>query len=215
MSKKYWKIDDPLFKTLPKINRQRIQELFEQFKTDKSCRDELILSLLQICKLIIEQRLYKNPGLQRSVDDLVSILTLRTCTWVDGLDTPKQFTTRYYWQLIKNELNDFNSNDINPNVTGNWLRKQHSEGYIPPVRIALKEDLLQINPTRTVEFEDILLALAETDFEREVVILRFQGFNDIEIAEDYNISESTVSRTRFELEERYERYSQRTYRETL
>lgn len=215
MSKKFWKFSNPLFNSLPKINRVLTRDLFEKFKTDKSVKDDLILSLLPICKLILEQRMYKNPGLQRIIDDLAGVLILKTCTWVDELTNHDHFTSRYYWQVIKNSINSFNSGDANPNVTGNWLRIQHGEGFKAPVRISLREDLLQINPTHTFEFADILLAMAETHTEREFIILRFQGFNDSEIAEKLSTSESTISRLRLDLEDRYDYYSKKTREELL
>jgi hypothetical protein len=207
MSKKYWSLNNSLFDSLPKYNKNRLIELFElAISNNIAIKDELIFQLLAICAIIVRKRLYKNPSLQRSLDDLLGLLILRTCSWVDAIykhtmdATP---TPEYYWQLIKNEIHDFNTNDNNPNVSGNWLRKQYQKGKPSPVRLKLKDDLLQINPTELLEFEDILLNLAETERERETIILRFQNYTDYEIAEHLKVDRSTISLIRKELEDRY------------
>ncbi len=207
MPKKYWKLNNSLFDSLPKYNKTRLIELFELATHDNiNIKDELIFQLLAVCDLIVRKRVYKNPSLQRSLDDLLSILILRTCTWVDAIykhTITAIPTPEYYWQLIKNEIHDFNTNDNNPNVSGNWLRKQYQKGKPAPIRLKLKDDLLQINPTEILEFEDILLNLAETDREREIIILRFQNYTDYEIAEQLKVDRSFISHTRKELEDRY------------
>jgi hypothetical protein len=212
MSKKYWKVDDPLFESLPKFDRERTQELLTAIQADDlDVKDELTLQLLAMCKIILRRYLYKNPALQRQLPDLIGVLMLRTCTWVDDLSNHLVSDIQspdYYWQIIKNAIHDFNIDDNNPCVSGNWLRKQHHKGKISPVRVKLNDDLLQTNPTKVLELEDVLLTLAETDCEREVIILRFQGYTEFEIADQLNVNRIYVHRIRVALEERYDNYLQ-------
>jgi RNA polymerase sigma factor (sigma-70 family) len=213
MSKNCWKVNDPLFESLPNYDKVKIQELAAAMKNGRlDVKEELILQLLALCKVILQKQLYKNPSLQRCAADLVGMLMLRTCILIDELyqqtidciSVPK-----YYCQMIKNVINDFNADDNNPNVSGNWLRKQYNKGQVAPVRVKLGEELLQVNPTLVLELEDILLTLAETEREREVIVLRFQGYTETEIAEQLGISHSTVNRIRVDLEKRYDEYLQR------
>jgi RNA polymerase sigma factor (sigma-70 family) len=213
MSKRYWKVDDPLFESLPNYDKVRIQELLDALQRGQlDVKEELTLQLLALCKVILQKRLYKNPALQRSIADLIGVLMLRTCTWVDELCqqtvdcTP---TPKYYCQIIKNEINNFNTDDTNPNVSGNWLRKQYHKGQTAPVRVKLREELLQVNPTLVLELEDVLLTLAETEREREIIVLRFQGYTESEIAEQLGITRQYVNQIRANLEERYDEYLQR------
>lgn len=214
MPKSFWKVDDPLFESLPNYDKTRIQELLDAVKCGQfDVKEELTMQLLAMCKVILQKRIYKNPVLQYSVADLIGILILRTCTWVDELCKQSVDcipTPKYYCQLIKNVINDFNTCDDNPSVTGNWLRKQHiTQDKIIHRRIKLKEELLQVNPTLVLELEDVLLTLAETERERLVIVLRFQGYTETEIAEQLNIDQSTVNRLRVELEKRYDEYLKR------
>ncbi len=213
MSKRFWKVDDPLFESLPNYDKVRIQELLDAVQLGQlEVKEELTLQLLSLCKVILQKRLYKNPALQRCAADLVGTLMLRTCTWVDDLCKQQVDcipTPKYYCQIIKNEINNFNSADVNPNVSGNWLRKQHGKGKLTPVRVKLKDELLQVNPTLVLELEDVLLTLAETDRERESIVLRFHGYTDYEIAEQLNVDQSTIHRMRVALEKRYDEYLQR------
>jgi hypothetical protein len=213
MPKTYWNVDDPLFGSLPKFDKVYTQLLLDKLQSgDLTIKEELILQLLAICKIILKRRLYKNPALHRTVADLIGILMLKTCDWVqklsnkDGTQAP---TPEYYWQMIKNEVNNFNTDDTNPNVSGNWLRKQYWQGKHPSLRVKLKEDLLQINPTNTLDLEDILLSLAETEREREVIILRFHGFYESDIATKFNVTRQRINQILIELEKRYEAYLQK------
>lgn len=76
-------------------------------------------------------------------------------------------------------------------------------------RVKLKDELLQVNPTLVLELEDVLLTLAETDYEREIVVLRFQGYTESEIAEQLGITQQRVNQIRVDLEKRYDEYLQR------
>ncbi len=215
MSKRYWKVDDPLFESLPNYDKTRIQELLATIELGRlDVKEELTLQLLSLCKVILQKRLYKNPALQRCAADLVGTLMLRTCTWIDELckhscncDEP----FRYYCQLIKNEINHFAVDD--PGITGSGRDKKHCKHYKKgrsmATRVKLKDELLQVNPTLVLELEDVLLTLAETDYEREIVVLRFQGYTESEIAEQLGITQQRVNQIRVDLEKRYDEYLQR------
>lgn len=210
MPKRGWKLDDPLFDTLPRFNKARTQILLNQvYAGDLDSKEELTLQLLAIAKIIITKRLYKNPALQRSIADLLGVVMLQTCIWIDDLNQHRleiNPTPEYYWQIIKNKIHDFNTDDNNPNVSGNWLRKQYNNGKSQPVRVKLQDDLLLINPTVIMDLEDILITLAETDMEREIIVSRFQGFTDDEISGFFGCVRSTITRIRNSLEKRYEDY---------
>jgi hypothetical protein len=210
-----WKLNDPVFDSLPKrFDKVRVQELLDLVQSGKiEYKDDLILQLLIICRIVIIKKLFKNPSLHHSISDLIGTLVLRTCMWVDELSKQQSIshpTVEYYWQIIKNEIYDFNDGDSNPNVTGSWLRQQHGNGKIAPIRLCLKDDLLFINPTIILDLEDVLITLAETDRERDFVILRFQGYTDADIAKQFDVHETTVRRTRLALEKRYDDYLQLT-----
>jgi hypothetical protein len=210
MPKKFWNVDDPLFNSLPRFKSERVKELFKNFETiDAIDGEELILQLLSLCKIILKRQAYKNPAYYRNMPDLIGVLTLRTCIWLDDLKhhfDEKIATQEYYWQIIKHEIHDFNLDDNNPNVSGNWIRKQHRQGKPLATRIKLQDDLLQFNPTEVLDLEDILLTLSETERERELVVLRFQGFTEGEIAEQLGITQQYVHLIRADLEKRYDEY---------
>ncbi len=214
MSKRFWKIDDPLFESLPNYDKIKIQNMLDQWQAGNvNIKDELTLQLLALCKVILQKKLYKNPNLQRGTSDLIGTLMLRTCTWMDELFKHQSACLdpfKYYCQIIKNAINRFTPDD--PGVTGSGPHKNHckyyKQGRSMPVRIKLKKDLLQVNPTLILDFEDVLLALAETEREQKVIILRFQGYTDLDIAKQLKIDESTVSRLRSCLEKRYDEYLQ-------
>jgi hypothetical protein len=152
----------------------------------------------------------KNLAVGRNLDDLIGVLTLRTCNWVDTICQHDDLVdSSYYWQLIKNEIRDYQLDPSNQNVSGNWIRKQVGAGKKMPVRVFLKDDLIQINPTEIFDFEDILLTLAETDTERDIIILRFHGLMDGEIADKLRLEKTLVWRIRVGLEKRYEMYIQK------
>ncbi|MFA5344694.1 MAG: sigma factor-like helix-turn-helix DNA-binding protein [Candidatus Omnitrophota bacterium] len=216
MSKRFWKVDDPLFESLPNYDKTKIQELLKSVQLGRTdIKDELTLQLLSLCKVILQKRLYKNPALQRCAADLVGNLMLRTCTFVDEVLNQNYCCDdlfRYYCQIIKNAIYDFNMED-NPGVTGSGPNKQYCQRYrkgrTMPVRVKLKDELLQVNPTLVVELEDILLTLAETDHEREVIVLRFQNYTESEIADKLGVTQQWINQIRVALEKRYDEYLQR------
>ena len=213
MANSGWKLNNPLFDSLPKaFDKATVQTLLDFVHTGNiEYKDELILNLLSICKIIINKKLYKNTELQRNIQDLLGELTLQTCIWVDDLSKQRvscQPTPEYYWEFVKRKIADFNAGDINPNLSGNWLRKLRTNGSTAPVRIRLRDELLFINPTVILDLEDILITLAETSRESELIILRFQGYNDSEIATVLGVDKATVCRIRLLLEQRYNDYLQ-------
>jgi len=213
MPKRSWKLDDPLFESLPKYDKDRTQELLDLIQSNKDTpKDELILQLLALCKIILQRFLRGNHAIKRNLPDIIGILMLRTCAWVDTLKHGPKNNVKspsYYWQLVKNEINDFKLDGTNPNVSGAWLCRQARHGKLQPQQVYLKEDLLQINPTETLELEDILITLAETEQERGVVILRFNGYTDAEIATQFNTTRRCIQLIRAGLESRYDHYLQR------
>jgi RNA polymerase sigma factor (sigma-70 family) len=54
-----------------------------------------------------------------------------------------------------------------------------------------------------IEFYEIMEIIADSEFEKEVINFRAAGCSDSEIADKFNVSRSTVSRTRKSLYERY------------
>jgi hypothetical protein len=213
MVNSYWKLHDPLFDSLPNYDKDQIQALTETFKAgDDNARDELLMQLLALCRVILQKQLYKIPSMQRHSSDLVSILTLRTCEWVANLRTqPVEYVSvsKYFCQVIKQVLVNFNIDDNNPNVTGNYLRKKFKNGDPISLRLKLRDDLLTGTPTQIIDLKDTLLTLAVTNIEQKLIILRAKGYTYMEIATNLGISKTTVYRIRRDLEQRYLNFLQK------
>jgi|WetSurMetagenome_2_1015567.scaffolds.fasta_scaffold14634_5 DNA-directed RNA polymerase specialized sigma subunit len=207
MYKQRGKLDDQLLDSLPPYDKDRIQGLLEEIqKGNTSIREALILQLLSVCRVELSKRVYQNPELRKHLPDLIGTLMLKTCSWVDSLNGKKNIFFSYYVQLVKNEINNFNSGDNNPNISGSHFRFHKKHGIPLPTRVQLTDALLQINPTEVIDMTDVLLTLAETELEQDIVILKFQGYSESEIAGKLNITQAYVNLIKLNLEKRYIQY---------
>lgn len=78
---------------------------------------------------------------------------------------------------------------------------QHNDTKI--IVCPITDNNIEATGTRIGELYEILEHITHTEIEKNVVFLRQQGYTDTEVANNLNISRSTVTKTRKRLLERY------------
>ena len=96
-------------------------------------------------------------------------------------------------------------------ANGRIDRKQAELDSLGPKRRVSRADARQVIRETVVDSQpdsdirEMILALCESEQEKEIVRLRIEGYTDKEIGEQLGISRQTVGRRRDEIEERFER----------
>jgi len=118
-------------------------------------------------------------------DEMVSSAMLGLC---DGID-----------RIRKNGL----SHD---NITGYLVEYIHQHCWRAKSKTVSTTQLFDVGSTGfdSVEFNDTLESIIETDRERKIINLRKEGFNDSKIAELIGVCQATVTNTRHALLKRFE-----------
>jgi hypothetical protein len=189
---------------LPVFNREKVLKTWKQY-TDGNLevRDELILQLLASCQIILDRMIYKNPKLKILYEELVSILTLKTCEWVHNTVTSEiENPLSYYWQMVKFTVSDYAAESLI--LKGNTVRMQVVADVPIPVREALNEDMVSLNTLEEFEALIDIESLAKNDREKIILQMSVQGFTGVEIAQKLQISTQLCSQIKQTLRRRYD-----------
>lgn len=136
------------------------------------------------------------------VDTIVSAAMLGLCVAVDKMKSPdfenvnpRGYIMSFIHQYCYEALTE--NNVIKPC----WRGRQCS---MRPIIDAIDGDAEEI--FNLIEFDEVMELIVKSDFERAIIDFRRIGYTDSEIATTFEISRSTVSRTRKSLYERYLNY---------
>ena len=190
-------------------------------KFDPKSRDELIYGHLRLIMKLVS--IFSNWS-PRKKHDILSVALIALIETVDNREKIKN--TNLGAVINKNvqwAIRQFLCEDHVIKIPAtSYYRKKHRDGLRDPVSIhgankissdydqegsAFKSDydlrLADRHGTISSELKEILNQLPRSDIERQVLILRMQGYRDKEIAERLGCSKVWVGKIRNELEERF------------
>ena len=187
-----------------KYDKEALLLTWEQYlQGDNSVKEKLIVQLLAACKDILDFMVYKNTALVRLYDEVVSVMSLKTCEFVDAaLDTPVENPIASYWQTIKFVVSDLASETL---ISSGRATRRRRDNDVPLVqREPLNEETLYANDAHACELLIDIQAAAQTDAELQFIDLTLAGFSREEIAIKLGVHHDTVTNIKNRLRSRYE-----------
>lgn len=143
------------------------------------------------------------PGLKHVKDDMTSegyVAIVKAVDTIGQGETPDNSNvTAYVSVAIVNTISDYlDGNDL--------IRIPHgSSDASPSIEQLFETSLIHSNLSSTLETEDMLEAVCQTDQDRSVVNLLSRGYTEREVARQLDISQTAIHFLRTEI---YERYTQ-------
>jgi RNA polymerase sigma factor (sigma-70 family) len=174
-------------------------------------RETLIETHIELVHSVVRGYLRKHPNLGYLKDDLLSAGQIGLVEAVDLIETSKPenikgFLTIAIRRAVKDAVVNEDSIKV-PMRTRSRLRKQGKEGRVVN-RVHQMDMIARNDPSlELVDVMDAINAACKTQFEREVVKLRYEGNTMDEIARLYECAESHICRT---LQAIYKRYKEIT-----
>ncbi len=191
---------------------------------DMKARDEMIEGNLALVVYRVDAYIRCAPQMAYYRDDLISGGLEGLCKAVDAMSQGKHLEsprptgriTKAIDRHISNLADEANVVCV-PRRTQTRARAKGKP--IDPPRVVSdkilqsKEDQKYFEEKAAIELQEEILACCQTDVERQIILMRIEGYNDTEIGEKINRSQQYISSVRARL---FSRFSERCpeYKET-
>lgn len=166
-------------------------------------KENLVLQFLSACKDILDFMVYKNTKLVSIYEEAVSIMSLKTCEFVNAaLDTDCRNPIASYWQIIKFVVADLIGETMVATPQAIRWRREHN---VPTAqREPLNDESLIANDSHVFDVLTDIRELAGTENERKFIDLKLAGYFDTEVIEKLHLKQNDCTSIRKKLRSRYE-----------